>query len=66
MLFIYTFIGTDNRFCKQGGLITYTANELDAVNDATFKFSSNVTDPKAQIITTYNFVLGEVSVQNTS
>ncbi|KAF7795716.1 hypothetical protein EIP86_006881 [Pleurotus ostreatoroseus] len=45
-----------------GGLITYTANELDAVNDATFKFSSNVTDPKAQIITTYNFVLGEPGV----
>ncbi len=44
----------------QGGLITYTADQLDKVNNATFVFSNTVTDPKAQIITTYNFLLGEV------
>ncbi|KAI0088401.1 FAD dependent oxidoreductase [Irpex rosettiformis] len=42
-----------------GGLLTATADQLDAVNEATLNFSNNVTDPKAQIITAYNFVLGE-------
>lgn len=45
-----------------GGLITYTADQLDKVNNATFVFSNTVTDPKAQIITTYNFLLGEPGV----
>ncbi|TFK49560.1 FAD dependent oxidoreductase [Heliocybe sulcata] len=45
-----------------GGLITYTANTLDDVASASVNFSSKVTDPKAGIITTYNFVLGEIGV----
>ncbi|KAJ3552015.1 hypothetical protein NM688_g4382 [Phlebia brevispora] len=45
-----------------GGLITFTENELDAVNAATANFAESVTDPKAQIITTYNFLLGEPGV----
>ncbi|EGO04139.1 hypothetical protein SERLA73DRAFT_119696 [Serpula lacrymans var. lacrymans S7.3] len=43
-----------------GGLITFTANTLDLVNAATANFVANNTDPKAAIITTYNFLLGEV------
>ncbi|KAI0700209.1 FAD-binding domain-containing protein [Cytidiella melzeri] len=42
-----------------GGLLLITEDQLDKVNAATVKFSSEVTDPKAQIITTYNFLLGE-------
>ncbi|KAG0695061.1 hypothetical protein DFH29DRAFT_814582 [Suillus ampliporus] len=34
-----------------GGIIMYTANELDLVNQATANFVANITDPKAQIIT---------------
>jgi len=45
-----------------GGLVTYTADKLDQVNAATYKFSQNNTDPKAAIITTYNFVLGQPGV----
>ncbi|KAK0462632.1 FAD dependent oxidoreductase [Desarmillaria tabescens] len=45
-----------------GGLITYTKHHLDEVNAATVKFSNDVTDPKAGIITTYNFLLGEPGV----
>ncbi|KAK0505193.1 hypothetical protein EDD18DRAFT_1061398 [Armillaria luteobubalina] len=45
-----------------GGLITYTQNHLSEVNAATVKFSNNVTDPKAAIITTYNFLLGQPGV----
>ena len=44
----------------QGGLITYTANELNLVNQATANFAANNKDPKAQIITTYNCIFGEV------
>ncbi|KAJ8590730.1 FAD-binding domain-containing protein [Rhizopogon salebrosus TDB-379] len=43
-----------------GGLITYTANELDLVNQATANFAANNTDPRAQIITRYNCILGVV------
>ncbi|KAH9848116.1 FAD-binding domain-containing protein [Lenzites betulinus] len=42
-----------------GGLITITEDQLDKVNDATVKFSQTVTDPKAQVLPTYNFVLGQ-------
>ncbi|KAI0825986.1 FAD dependent oxidoreductase [Irpex lacteus] len=42
-----------------GGTITATADQLDAVNKATLNFSNNVTDPKAQAIIAYNFLLGE-------
>ncbi|TRM63422.1 hypothetical protein BD626DRAFT_494316 [Schizophyllum amplum] len=45
-----------------GGLITYTLNNVDAVTAACANFSANVTDPKAGIITTYNFVLGELGI----
>lgn len=43
-----------------GGFITYGQKQLDAVTAATAKFSANNTDPKAAIITTYNYVLGQV------
>ncbi|KAF5385518.1 hypothetical protein D9757_005411 [Collybiopsis confluens] len=45
-----------------GGLITYTAGHIPAVLNATQTFSSNVTDPKAAIITTANFLLGEAGI----
>ncbi|KAF9017798.1 FAD-binding domain-containing protein [Hymenopellis radicata] len=45
-----------------GGLITYTFGQLDEVNAAAARFSSQVTDPKAGIITTYNFLLGQPGV----
>ncbi|KAF9009161.1 FAD-binding domain-containing protein [Hymenopellis radicata] len=45
-----------------GGLITYTFGQLDEVNAAAARFSSEVTDPKAGIITTYNFLLGQPGV----
>ncbi|KDQ56646.1 hypothetical protein JAAARDRAFT_194628 [Jaapia argillacea MUCL 33604] len=45
-----------------GGLITFTENEIPSVNTATANFASGVTDPKAAIITTYNFLLGQPGV----
>lgn len=45
---------------SQGGFLLYTADQLDKVNAATVKFSHNVTDPKAQIITAYSFTSGQV------
>ncbi|EMD36843.1 hypothetical protein CERSUDRAFT_51643 [Gelatoporia subvermispora B] len=45
-----------------GGLITFTEDNLEAVGNATLKFATEVTDPKASIITTYNFLLGEPGV----
>ncbi|CDO76772.1 hypothetical protein BN946_scf184978.g1 [Trametes cinnabarina] len=45
-----------------GGLITITADQLDKVNAATVKFAQTVTDPKAQVLPTYNFLLGEPGV----
>lgn len=47
--------------CWQGGLITYTAKNIDAVNAATANFAANNIDPKAAIITVYNFIFGHVS-----
>ena len=44
----------------KGGLVTYTANVLDQVNLATANFAANNTDPKAAILTTYNYLLGQV------
>lgn len=44
-----------------GGLQTFTASRLDRINAATADFAANVTDPKAAIITAYNFLLGQVS-----
>jgi len=44
----------------QGGLITYTANNIPAVIAATANFSANNTDLKAQIIPTFNTILTQV------
>jgi hypothetical protein len=41
-------------------MLTYTASHLDEVSAATAKFCTEVTDPKAAIITAYNFVFGQV------
>ncbi|PIL28886.1 hypothetical protein GSI_08932 [Ganoderma sinense ZZ0214-1] len=40
-----------------GGIITITQENLEAVNNATVKFSQTVTDPKAAVLPTYNFLL---------
>jgi len=45
-----------------GGLITYTEAQIPQVLNATYKFVSNVTDPKAAIITTSNFLLGQPGI----
>ncbi|KAG7446652.1 FAD-binding domain-containing protein [Guyanagaster necrorhizus] len=45
-----------------GGLITYTQDHLSEVNAVAVKFANDVTDPKAAIITTYNFLLGQPGV----
>lgn len=44
----------------KGGFITYTADVLDQVNLATVNFAANNTDPKAAILPTYNYLLGQV------
>ncbi|KAG5726241.1 6-hydroxy-D-nicotine oxidase [Termitomyces sp. T112] len=44
------------------GSITYTFDRIPSVTAATAKFSSTVTDPKAVIITTYNFLLGQPGI----
>ena len=36
--------------------------QWDALNNATAKFQATVTDPKAQVLPTYNLVLGLVRV----
>ncbi|KAG6839526.1 hypothetical protein C0991_001860 [Blastosporella zonata] len=45
-----------------GGLITITGLFIHKVATATANFAANVTDPKAGIITTYNFLLGEPGI----
>ncbi|KAJ8496445.1 hypothetical protein ONZ45_g12439 [Pleurotus djamor] len=45
-----------------GGVITYSALRLDDVSAAVNAFSASVTDPKAAIITNYNFVLGQPGI----
>ncbi|KAJ7727587.1 FAD-binding domain-containing protein [Mycena metata] len=47
-----------------GGLLTYTATSIPAVNAAVASFAANVTDPKAAIIPAYNFLLGEPGVSH--
>jgi len=42
-----------------GGLQTYTFDQLDALVNATADFSTNNKDEKAQIIPTFNFLLGQ-------
>jgi hypothetical protein len=44
----------------KGGILVYGGDQLSAVNNATVKFSDQVKDPKAQIITTYNYIAGAV------
>ncbi|KAL0575655.1 hypothetical protein V5O48_006311 [Marasmius crinis-equi] len=44
-----------------GGLVTFTALHVDEVTAATAKFAK-LTDPKASIITTYNFIAGSIGV----
>ncbi|KAK7681862.1 hypothetical protein QCA50_015210 [Cerrena zonata] len=41
-----------------GGLITILGDHLDEVGNATIKFANEVSDPKAAILPTYNFVVG--------
>lgn len=45
-----------------GGLRTYTADQVENVVNATLEFSENSKDPKAQILPTFNFVLGQPGV----
>lgn len=45
-----------------GGLNTYTEDQLPAVINATAEFSKKNKDPKAQVIPTFNFVLGAAGV----
>jgi len=45
-----------------GGLLTFTEDVIPQVTAAAANFAANVTDPKAAIITTYNFLLGEPGV----
>ncbi|KAF8599903.1 FAD-binding domain-containing protein [Ceratobasidium sp. AG-I] len=45
-----------------GGLKTFTWDQLHRINAATADFVANNTDPKAAIITTYNFLLGQPGV----
>ncbi|KAG1748461.1 FAD dependent oxidoreductase [Suillus paluster] len=44
-----------------GGIIIYSAKVSDLVSQVAANFAANITDPKAQIITTYNHILGVVS-----
>ncbi|KAF7327044.1 FAD-binding PCMH-type domain-containing protein [Mycena kentingensis (nom. inval.)] len=47
-----------------GGLITYTADQIPAMNAAVAAFSANVTDPKAGIIPTYNTLLAQPGISH--
>lgn len=46
----------------QGGLRAITGDHLPEVSAATAKFASQVTDPKAAVLPTYNFVQGVVRI----
>ncbi|KAF8601270.1 FAD-binding domain-containing protein [Ceratobasidium sp. AG-I] len=45
-----------------GGLKTFTASQIERVSSATLDFVKNNTDPKANIITAYNFLLGQPGI----
>ncbi|GAC94540.1 hypothetical protein PHSY_002112 [Pseudozyma hubeiensis SY62] len=45
-----------------GGLRTYTADQVEAVVNATLEFSENSKDPKASLLPTFNFLLGQPGV----
>ncbi|KAJ7494855.1 FAD dependent oxidoreductase [Mycena galericulata] len=47
-----------------GGLITYTVAEIPAVSAAVEAFAANVTDPKAAMIPTFNFLLGQPGISH--
>ncbi|KAJ7459239.1 FAD dependent oxidoreductase [Mycena latifolia] len=47
-----------------GGFAFYTAEQIPAISAAVEKFSSNVTDPKAGILPTYNFFQGQPIISN--
>ncbi|KAG6810817.1 hypothetical protein H0H92_010207 [Tricholoma furcatifolium] len=49
-------------FGLKGGLITYTYPQIPAISSATANFTASVTDPKAAIITTYNYLLGQPGI----
>ncbi|KAG8708586.1 hypothetical protein FRC09_001150 [Ceratobasidium sp. 395] len=44
-----------------GGLRTFTFDQIPRINNATVDFINGITDPKAGIITTYNYLLGQAS-----
>lgn len=45
-----------------GGIRTYTADQVEAVVNATLDFSENSKDPKASLLPTFNFLLGQPGV----
>ncbi|KAJ7064518.1 FAD-binding domain-containing protein [Mycena amicta] len=52
------------RTFPQGGLITYTPDQIPAVNAAIAAFAANVTDPKAVILPTYNSLFTQLFVSH--
>ncbi|KAJ7459238.1 FAD dependent oxidoreductase [Mycena latifolia] len=48
----------------QGGFAFYSADQIPAISAAIEKFSSNVTDPKAGILPSYNFFEGQPIISN--
>ena len=62
-------IGRSNSI-RQGGVVVYpdilgNPDVLDKVNQATVNFGANNNDPKAAIITSYNYFLDRVSPFST-
>ncbi|KAG5637106.1 hypothetical protein H0H81_005744 [Sphagnurus paluster] len=49
-------------FGLKGGVISYASPQIPSVATATATFSETVTDPKAGIISTYNFIPGDVGI----
>lgn len=47
-----------------GGLRVYTADQLDELVNATLVFSETSKDPKAQVLPTFNFLLGQPGAIN--
>lgn len=45
----------------KAGQVTYSGAQVQAITDATYNFANYVTDPKAAIITTYDYIGGTVS-----
>lgn len=55
-----------NLWFLKGGIINLNNTVFDAYNAALAKFSSEVTDPKAAVIGSYESVVGQASVMTTS